>query len=37
MVFYTDIFHISAATVGVLFMVARLWDAFADVAWGQIH
>ncbi|MBB6445490.1 MFS transporter [Bacillus benzoevorans] len=35
MVFYTDIFHINAATVGVLFMVARLWDAFADVAWGR--
>ncbi|WP_462406074.1 MFS transporter [Gracilibacillus sp. Marseille-QA3620] len=35
MVFYTDIFHISAATVGVLFMIARLWDAFADVAWGR--
>ncbi|WP_328820925.1 MFS transporter [Peribacillus faecalis] len=35
MVFYTDIFHISAATVGVLFMAARLWDAFADVAWGR--
>ena len=35
MVFYTDIFHISAATVGLLFMVARLWDAFADVAWGR--
>lgn len=35
MVFYTDVFHISAATVGVLFMVARLWDAFADIAWGR--
>ncbi len=35
MVFYTDIFHISAATVGVLFMVARLWDAVADVTWGR--
>lgn len=35
MVFYTDIFHISAATVGILFMAARLWDAFADVAWGR--
>ena len=35
MVFYTDIFHISAATVGALFMAARLWDAFADVAWGR--
>src|SRR3982751_1924411 len=35
MVFYTDIFHISAAAVGILFMVARLWDAFADVTWGR--
>lgn len=35
MVFYTDIFHINAATVGALFMVARLWDAFADIAWGR--
>ncbi|WP_068677108.1 MFS transporter [Oceanobacillus sp. Castelsardo] len=35
MVFYTDIFHISAATVGVLFMIARFWDAFADVLWGR--
>ncbi|MCQ6275662.1 MFS transporter [Bacillus sp. V3B] len=35
MVFYTDIFHINAAMVGLLFMVARLWDAFADVAWGR--
>lgn len=35
MVFYTDVFHIHPATVGVLFAVARLWDAFADVAWGR--
>ncbi|MGN1386576.1 MAG: MFS transporter, partial [Bacillus sp. (in: firmicutes)] len=35
MVFYTDIFHISAAAVGGLFMFARIWDAFADVAWGR--
>jgi glycoside/pentoside/hexuronide:cation symporter, GPH family len=35
MVYYTDIFHISAATVGGLFLVARLWDAVADVAWGR--
>src|SRR3954447_12628961 len=35
MVFYTDVFHISAAAVGILFMVARLWDAFADVTWGR--
>jgi glycoside/pentoside/hexuronide:cation symporter, GPH family len=35
MVFYTDVFHISAATVGVLFLVARLWDAVADMVWGR--
>ena len=35
MVFYTDIFGISAATVGGLFIVARLWDAVADVTWGR--
>ncbi|WP_449538764.1 MFS transporter [Ferdinandcohnia sp. Marseille-Q9671] len=35
MVFYTDVFHIHPATVGALFAAARLWDAFADVAWGR--
>ncbi len=35
MVFYTDIFGINAATVGALFMAARLWDAVADVTWGR--
>ena len=35
MVFYTDIFGINPAQVGLLFMVARLWDAFADMAWGR--
>ncbi|MCZ8516879.1 glycoside-pentoside-hexuronide (GPH):cation symporter [Paenibacillus filicis] len=35
MVYYTDIFHISAATVGFMFLIARLWDAVADVLWGR--
>lgn len=35
MVYYTDIFHISAETVGALFFIARLWDAVADFAWGR--
>ncbi|UUZ84804.1 glycoside-pentoside-hexuronide (GPH):cation symporter [Paenibacillus sp. P26] len=35
MVYYTDIFHISAAVVGLMFLIARLWDAVADVLWGR--
>ncbi|WP_085993638.1 MFS transporter [Oceanobacillus senegalensis] len=35
MVFYTDVFGISAAAVGTLFLVARFWDAVTDVLWGR--
>jgi len=35
MLFYTDIMGISGAIVGVLFLVARVWDAIMDVAWGR--
>ncbi|WP_342504825.1 glycoside-pentoside-hexuronide (GPH):cation symporter [Sporosarcina sp. FSL K6-2383] len=35
MIYYTDILHIHPATVGVLFLIARLWDAIADVTWGR--
>lgn len=35
MVYYTDVYGISAAFVGMLFLIARLWDAVADVTWGR--
>ena len=35
MLFYTDIMGISGAMVGVLFLVARVWDAVMDVTWGR--
>jgi glycoside/pentoside/hexuronide:cation symporter, GPH family len=35
MVYYTDIYGVSAAFVGLLFLIARLWDAVADVTWGR--
>lgn len=35
MVYYTDVFGISAAAVGVMFLIARVWDAVADVTWGR--
>ncbi|MCM3768239.1 MFS transporter [Neobacillus niacini] len=35
MVFYTDVLHLDPKAVGLLFVVARLWDAFADMAWGR--
>ncbi|MBU0927619.1 MAG: MFS transporter [Spirochaetes bacterium] len=34
--FYTDIFGISAAAVGVLMLLARLWDAVNDPIMGMI-
>lgn len=35
MLFYTDIMGISGAMIGVLFLVARIWDAIMDVSWGR--
>lgn len=35
MVFYTDVFGVSPALIGVLFFIARLWDAFMDIAAGR--
>ncbi len=34
--FYTDVMGVSAATVGIVMMVARFVDAFTDVAMGRI-
>ena len=36
MVFYTKVWGIDAAMVGVLFMVARCVDAFTDVGMGRV-
>lgn len=36
MVFYTKVWGINAAMVGVLFLVARCMDAFTDVGMGRI-
>ena len=35
MVYYTDVYGLSAAWVGGLFLFARLWDAVADITWGR--
>ncbi|MFP5105301.1 MFS transporter [Neobacillus sp. C211] len=35
MVYYTDVLGISAGLVGLIFLIARVWDAFADITWGR--
>jgi glycoside/pentoside/hexuronide:cation symporter, GPH family len=35
MVYYTDVYGLNPAAVGGLFLIARLWDAFADITWGR--
>ena len=34
--YYTDVAGISAAAVGTMFLVVRLWDAFADLLAGRL-
>ena len=36
MIFYTDVFGISAAVVGTMFAVTRVWDAFFDPVVGAM-
>lgn len=36
MIFYTDVFGITAAAVGTMFLVTRIWDAFNDPIMGVI-
>lgn len=35
MLFYTDVMGIGGAIVGIIFLVARIWDAIMDVSWGR--
>ncbi|WP_087974939.1 MFS transporter [Oceanobacillus rekensis] len=35
MIYYTDILHISAAMVGILFLIVNIWNACVDVLWGR--
>ena len=36
MIFYTDVFGISAAAVGTMFLVTRMWDSVFDPIVGVI-
>ena len=36
MIFYTDVFGISAAVVGMMFAVTRVWDSFFDPVVGAV-
>ncbi|MCP1661070.1 Na+/melibiose symporter-like transporter [Neisseria perflava] len=36
MLFYTNVLHIEGYVVGIIFLAARFFDAFTDVAMGRI-
>jgi hypothetical protein len=37
LIFYTDVFGLSSAFTGTLFLVARIWDAFNNPFFGAIR
>ncbi|MDR2434882.1 MAG: MFS transporter [Treponema sp.] len=36
MIYYTDVVHIPAAAVGMMFLVTRIWDAITDPLMGML-
>src|SRR3712207_5851892 len=36
LLYYTDVVGITAAAAGTLFLVVRIWDAFADILAGRV-
>ncbi len=36
LIFYTDVAHLSAAVVGTMFLLSRIWDAVNDIMMGMI-
>ena len=36
LLYYTDVVGLSAAAVGAMFLIVRLWDAFADLFAGRV-
>lgn len=35
MLYYTNVLGIHPGIIGLIFVIARVWDAFADILWGR--